>query len=107
MLVTEIQPDTAGVKETFLIETLWKMLQSPTICQQFKKSNISEIIQTMSYFIMGTDNTSWNFTSAVVLARCLRVLQTTPDYTEQETERLFDCLPKNVFKMIMFIASNE
>ena len=107
MLVTEIQPDTAGVKETFLIETLWKMLLSPTICQQFKKSNLSEIIQTMSYFITGSDNTSWNFTSAVVLARCLRVLQSAPDYTEQETERLFDCLPKNVFKMIMFIASNE
>lgn len=107
MLVTEIQPDTAGVKETFLIETLWKMLLSPTICQQFKKSNLSEIIQTMSYFITGSDNTSWNFTSAVVLARCLRVLQSAPDYTKQETERLFDCLPKNVFKMIMFIASNE
>ena len=107
MLVTEIQPDTAGVKETFLMETLWKMLLSPTICQQFKKSNLSEIIQTMSYFTMGSDNTSWNFTSAVVLAHCLRLLQSAPDSTEQETERLFDCLPKDVFKMIMFIASNE
>lgn len=107
MLVTEIQPDTAGVKETFLIETLSKMLLSPTIRTQLKKSNISEIIQTMSYFIIGSDNTSWNFTSAMVLAHSLRHLQSTLDCNEQETEQLFDCLPKDVFRMIMFIASNE
>ncbi|CAI4055020.1 Stu1p SKDI_02G0740 [Saccharomyces kudriavzevii IFO 1802] len=107
MLVTEIEPDTAGVKETFLIDTLSKMLLSPTIRQQFKKSNLSEIIQTMSYFITGSENTSWNFTSAMVLAQSLRLLQAASDCTEQETERLFDCLPKDVFKMIVFIASNE
>ncbi|KOH00810.1 Stu1p [Saccharomyces eubayanus] len=107
MLVTEIQPETAGVKETFLIETLSKMLLSPTIRTQLKKSNISEIIQTMSYFITGSDNTSWNFTSAMVLAHSLRHLQSVLDCNEQETEQLFDCLPKDVFRMIMFIASNE
>lgn len=70
-LTSEVNDETNGIKETFLMETLSVVLSNPRIA--FQKRQIMEIIEVMQFYL-GTNKTEWRCVSCEVLSRALKHL---------------------------------
>ncbi|CCC67650.1 hypothetical protein NCAS_0A10920 [Naumovozyma castellii] len=106
ILVMEINEQNPGIKETFLMETLSRTLQTQYNSNNFlafKKQQLTEIIQTMSYFTE-TTNTNWRYQSTKVLSYILRILKSS-NHDETDIFQMFTCLEKKTFKLVNILSS--
>lgn len=93
-----------GLKQSFMISTIVGVLQSNP--DMFKVFQLSEIIQTMSFFVRKT-NADWRYNSISVTVEIYRILKQRKDSTDQDIEQIFMCLDPETYKLIRIMGYND
>lgn len=100
---TDATTKNNGIIPTFLLETLNNIFtyyqKDKANAQEFKKNQFSEIIHIIEPYTRQT-NTEWRHASHNILTHIYHILHERSDTTEQEIERMFNCLPQSNYRLI-------
>ncbi|SMN20355.1 similar to Saccharomyces cerevisiae YBL034C STU1 Component of the mitotic spindle that binds to interpolar microtubules via its association with beta-tubulin (Tub2p) [Maudiozyma saulgeensis] len=90
-----------GLKQSFMISTIIGVLQTKP--NEFKTFQLSEIIQTMSFFVRKT-NSDWRYNSISVAVEIFKILYTRENKNLQEINQIFSCLDTETYKLIRIMG---
>ena len=90
-----------GLKQSFLISTIVCVLQAKA--NEFKTFQLSEIIQTMSFFVRKT-NSDWRYNSISVAVEIFKILDGRTDTTKESIDQIFSCLDSETYKLIKIMG---
>ncbi|CAB4253096.1 similar to Saccharomyces cerevisiae YBL034C STU1 Component of the mitotic spindle that binds to interpolar microtubules via its association with beta- tubulin (Tub2p) [Maudiozyma barnettii] len=90
-----------GLKQSFMISTIIGVLQTKP--SEFKTFQLSEIIQTMSFFVRKT-NSDWRYNSISVAVEIFKILYSRENKNLQEINQIFSCLDAETYKLIKIMG---
>ncbi|KAG0655418.1 suppressor of tub2 mutation [Maudiozyma exigua] len=93
-----------GLKQSFMISTIVCVLQAKA--EDFKTFQLSEIIQTMSFFVRKT-NSDWRYNSISVAVEIFKILDRRTDVTKENTDQIFSCLDSETYKLIKIMGESQ
>ena len=92
-----------GLKQSFLISTIVCVLEAKA--NEFKTFQLSEIIQTMSFFVRKT-NSDWRYNSISVAVEIFKILDRRTDTTKENIDQIFSCLDSETYKLIKIMGQS-